>query len=324
MKKTCLLSAFILMCITQLSPFSIAGSLEEASNDPITSFRDQVVQLESAYGIEVIQDNFGGYLYFYRDSKGNRHVSNNMENILDESSLAQVTMPASSAEMSERDLSEEPDEDLDFFDEFDEFYEEISDPLEPVNRFFFHFNDKLYFWLLKPVASGYKTVVPEPARIGVDNFFSNLAFPVRFINCLLQAKFEGAGYEWGRFMLNSTIGIAGFFDVAGKHFDIKEYDEDLGQALGSYGFGPGFFINWPFFGPSSLRDSIGDAGDAFLNPIYYFDLETNYKIAIKAFDEVNDKSLTIGEYEDLKKSALDPYIAFRDIYFQNRQSKIKE
>ena len=120
------------------------------------------------------------------------------------------------------------------------------------------------------------------------------------------------------------IGIAGFLDVAGKHFDVKEYDEDLGQTLGSYGLGPGFFINWPFLGPSSVRDSIGDAGDAFLNPIYYFDLETKYKLAIKAFEKVNDTSLVIGEYEDLKRSALDPYIAIRDVYFQYRQSKIKE
>jgi len=324
LKKICLLSVFILLCIPQLSPFSIAGSLEEASNDHIISFQDQVAQLESAYELEIIQDNFGGYLYFYKDSKGYRCVSNSIENILNESGLAQPKMPASSVEMPDRDLSKEPDEELDYFDEFDEFYEEIPDPLEPLNRFFFHFNDKLYFWLLKPVASGYKTLVPEPARIGVDNFFSNLAFPIRFINCLLQARLECAGHEWGRFILNSTIGIAGFFDVAGKHFDIKEYDEDLGQTLGSYGLGPGFFINWPFLGPSSVRDSIGDAGDAFLNPIYYFDLETKYKSAIKAFDEVNYRSLTIGEYEDLKRSALDPYIATRDAYFQYRQSKIKE
>ncbi len=104
------------------------------------------------------------------------------------------------------------------YSESDEDYAGISDPLEPINRMFFHFNDKLYFWLLKPVSSGYKVVVPKPARVSVKNFFSNLAFPIRFVNCLLQAKFKGAGYEWGRFLTNSIFGLAGFFDVAGKTF----------------------------------------------------------------------------------------------------------
>jgi phospholipid-binding lipoprotein MlaA len=189
---------------------------------------------------------------------------------------------------------------------------------------FFHFNDKLYFWFLKPVASGYKAVVPEPARISVKNFFSNLSFPVRFVNCLFQGKFEGAGYEVGRFLTNSTMGLAGFFDVAEKHFNMKEYDEDLGQTLGSYGLGHGFFINWPFLGPSSVRDSLGDVGDAFLEPIYYTNLETKYKVTIRAFQKTNNTSLIIGEYEDLKKAALDPYIALRDAYYQYRGAKIKE
>lgn len=210
------------------------------------------------------------------------------------------------------------------YSESDEDYAGISDPLEPINRLFFHFNDKLYFWLLKPVSSGYKVVVPEPARVSVSNFFSNLAFPVRFVNCLLQAKFKGAGYEWGRFLTNSIFGLAGFFDVAGKNFDMKGYDEDLGQTLGSYGLGNGFYINWPILGPSSVRDTIGDAGDFFLDPLYYADLKTKYDLAKRGLEKTNDTSLTIGEYEDLKRSAMDPYIALRDAYFQYRRNKIKK
>jgi phospholipid-binding lipoprotein MlaA len=230
------------------------------------------------------------------------------------------------------EIDENADESSDYIEsdpfaddyEPDKEYVGISDPLEPINRLFFHFNDKLYFWLLKPMASGYKVVVPEPARVSVRNFFSNLAFPVRFVNCLLQGKFEGAGYEWGRFLTNSIFGLAGFFDVAGKHFDMKGYDEDLGQTLGSYGLGNGFYINWPILGPSSVRDTIGDAGDFFLDPVYYADLKTKYDLSIKGFEKTNDTSLTIGDYEDLKRSAMDPYIALRDAYFQYRQGKIKK
>ncbi len=217
--------------------------------------------------------------------------------------------------------------DLDQFADYSESGEEyagISDPLEPINRVFFHFNDKLYFWFLKPVSSGYKAVVPKPARIGVKNFFSNLAFPIRFVNCILQVKFEGAGYEVGRFLTNSILGLGGFINVAEKQFNMKAYDEDFGQTLGAYGLGNGFYINWPVLGPSTLRDTIGDAGDYFLDPVYYADLDTTYDISIKGYEKVNDTSLVIGDYEDLKKSAIDPYIAFRDAYFQYRRNKVEK
>lgn len=217
--------------------------------------------------------------------------------------------------------------DMDEFADYSESGEEyagISDPLEPINRVFFHFNDKLYFWFLKPVSSGYKAVVPKPARIGVKNFFSNLAFPIRFVNCILQAKFEGAGYEVGRFLTNSILGLGGFINVAEKQFNMKAYDEDFGQTLGAYGLGNGFYINWPVLGPSTLRDTIGDAGDYFLDPVYYADLDTTYDISIKGYEKVNDTSLVIGDYEDLKKSAIDPYIAFRDAYFQYRRNKVEK
>jgi phospholipid-binding lipoprotein MlaA len=213
---------------------------------------------------------------------------------------------------------------LEDYYELEEDYEGISDPLEPINRIFFNFNDKLYFWFLKPVASGYRSVVPEPVRTGLDNFFYNLKFPLRFVNCVLQAKFEGAACELGRFMVNSTVGAAGFFDVAGEDPEMKEYDEDMGQTLGSYGLGNGFYIHWPFLGPSSARDTLGGAGDYFLDPVFYIDIKTKYSLAVTAFEEVNNRSFTIGEYEDLKKVTFDPYIALRDAYFQHRQSKIED
>jgi phospholipid-binding lipoprotein MlaA len=198
----------------------------------------------------------------------------------------------------------------------------VPDPLEPLNRAFFEFNDKFYFWLLKPVATGYKTVVPEEIRICTRNFFYNLAFPVRFVNNLLQGKFFGAFEETCSFLVNSTVGLGGLADVA-TAIDLKRHDEDLGQTLAVRGAGPGFYINWPFLGPSTLRDSFGMAGDLFLDPLTYWG-EYWYAPGARGLNVVNETSFRIGDYEALKKAALDPYVALRDAYYQNRLSKIKE
>lgn len=199
---------------------------------------------------------------------------------------------------------------------------EIADPLEPFNRAMYHFNDKLYFWVLKPVAQGYGKVVPEPARVGVSNFFANLTFPLRFVNCLLQANFTGAAAELGRFMINTLWGIGGVLDPASsKDINLSKQDEDFGQTLGVYGLGQGFFINWPLFGPSSLRDTAGLLGDAFLTPATY--LNPWYAGAgTRVYERVNDTSLKIGDYESLKEAAIDPYVALRDAYVQYRLKKI--
>jgi phospholipid-binding lipoprotein MlaA len=199
----------------------------------------------------------------------------------------------------------------------------IADPLEPVNRVFFQVNDKFYFWVLKPVASGYKAIVPQDVRVGVRNFFSNLATPIRMVNCLLQAKFRGASNEAVRFLLNSTFGLVGFLDPARKEFNIDKQDEDFGQTLGSWGVGPAFYIDWPILGPSSLRDTVGFAGDLFIDPrTYLFNRAIFY--VVRPFELVNDTSLRIGEYDDLKKAAIDPYVALKDAYHQYRENKIRK
>jgi phospholipid-binding lipoprotein MlaA len=199
----------------------------------------------------------------------------------------------------------------------------IADPLEPFNRAMFHFNDKLYFWVLKPVAQAYQTVVPEEARLGVKNFFTNLAFPVRFVNSLLQAEFVGAATEVGRFILNTIWGVGGLFDVASlEGIDLPKREKDLGQTLGVYGVGQGFFINWPILGPSSPRDTVGYVGDFFLSPLTYGDWW--YTTGIKAVDKVNDVSFRIGDYEALKEASIDPYVAIRDAYVQYRLGRINK
>lgn len=200
----------------------------------------------------------------------------------------------------------------------------VADPLEPVNRVFFHVNDKLYFWVFKPVASGYKAIVPEPVRVSVRNFFSHMATPIRMTNCMLQFDIKGTGTETMRFLLNTTIGVAGFFDPAKKRFNLDRQEEDFGQTLGFYGVGPVFYVDWPILGPSSVRDTVGAVADGFLEPWNYLVTSFYVNAGIKVYDRINRTSLTIGEYEDLKKAALDPYLALRDAYHQYRQKKIEE
>jgi phospholipid-binding lipoprotein MlaA len=199
----------------------------------------------------------------------------------------------------------------------------IADPLEPFNRVMFNFNDKLYFWLLKPAAQGYQKIVPEGARVSVSNFFTNLASPVRIVNCVLQANLSGAAAELGRFLVNTVWGIGGLMDPASsKDIDLAKHDEDFGQTLGVYGLGQGFYINWPIFGPSSPRDTVGLVGDFFLHPFTYLITAWDTSVGVKAYEKVNTTSLSIGDYESLKEAAIDPYVAIRDAYVQYRLKRV--
>ena len=199
----------------------------------------------------------------------------------------------------------------------------IADPIKPWNTAMYHVNDKFYFWLLKPASQGYSAIVPEDIRLSVSNFFKNLTTPIRFVSSLLQLNIKKAGNELVRFVYNSTAGIGGLADVAKTDLDIKRHEEDLGQAIGHYGVGHGFYIVWPILGPSSLRDTVGMVGDWFLDPVSYVNpLEAS--LGITAYDTVNETSFYIGDYEDLKKAAIDPYVSIRDAYTQNRKKKVEE
>jgi phospholipid-binding lipoprotein MlaA len=219
-------------------------------------------------------------------------------------------------------------EDADKEDETEDTVEEvtIADPIEPFNRAMFQFNDKLYFWVLKPVAQGYNVVMPEPARISVRNFFRNVKMPIRFVNSLFQGKFLGAGTELARFGINTTIGVAGFLDVAKDNFDLDPSDEDFGQTLGFYGMGGLMYIVWPILGSSTVRDTIGMAGDSFLNPVSYISYFSPFEVGlgVNAYEQINSTSLVLGSYEDLKASSLEPYIGARDAYIQYRKKQISK
>lgn len=238
--------------------------------------------------------------------------------------LRVITDANDAAETPDDEVETSVDEDFDLLeDEITEQIVEIADPLEPFNRTMFGLNDILYFWVVKPCAQTCERVVPEPARIGIRNFFQNLTTPVRFVNCLLQGKGDAAGTEFNRFVINTTAGVLGFGDPARDQHGLEPADEDLGQTLAVAGFDNGFYIVWPLLGPSTVRDSVGMVGDMFLNPMLYVD-HTETTIGIAATRSINESSFHIGEYEAFKSESLDPYVAMRDIYIQYRNKQIQE
>lgn len=212
-----------------------------------------------------------------------------------------------------------------FDDDFEETHQPVVyDPLEPVNRFFFQLNDRLYFWVLKPVGKVYSAVLADEAVRGcVNAAFHNILAPARVVNSLLQGKFKQSGTEVARFAINTVFGAGGLGDPAGEEFGLAEADEDLGQTLGFYGVGPGLYICWPFLGPSTVRDSVGMVGDYFLNPLQYiFVNDPGTHAGLTALKVENAATLKGKDYESLVSEAFDPYISFRDIYYQYRRSLV--
>jgi phospholipid-binding lipoprotein MlaA len=203
------------------------------------------------------------------------------------------------------------------------------DPLMWFNRGMFHFNDKMYFWVLKPVARGYRFVMPKGLRLGVHRVFKNAVYPARLVGNVLQGKGGGAGRETARFLINSTVGVGGFFDPAKKWWDIRPSEEDFGQTLGRWGMGPGVPLMLPVVGPTNLRDLLGMVPDYFLNPVSYLDPHDPWffnktRLIVRGAEVVNRTSLELGTYESVKKDALDPYTFIRDAYGQMREQQVKE
>ena len=222
------------------------------------------------------------------------------------------------------------DNDIDEFDnEFGDETKEVFDPLEGYNRFMTNVNDKIYTYAFNPISKGYAFITPKPIRSGISNAFDNLKFPIRFVNNILQLKFDNSIKELGRFMINSTVGVFGLFDVA-KAGGVEPHNEDFGQTLGFYNIPSGPHIVLPFLGPSNLRDTIGLSFDAVLDPKTIapikYDIPNNREkaLGVSALYYVNKNSLHLGEYENLKKDALDVYTFFRDAYEQKRAKEIAE
>lgn len=198
----------------------------------------------------------------------------------------------------------------------------IVDPLEGFNRGVFWVNDKLYFYLIKPVARSYRFVTPRPARVSINNVFSNLATPARAVNSLLQLNFYDFSSELYRFIVNTTVGLGGLFDPAAAATGLKRKDEDFGQTLGYYGAGHGFYLVLPIVGPSSLRDGGGMLVDGFFDPLRYADLELHEYLLINAFKTTNRLSLDRDTYESIIRDSIDPYLFIRAAYAQRRLAQI--
>lgn len=199
----------------------------------------------------------------------------------------------------------------------------IYDPLEPWNRFWFAFNDIFYVHIAKPVFEAYQKVMPRQIREGVSNIWDNVGFPKRFINNLLQGKGKGAFVELSRFCTNISAGF-GVMDVAASKKVLVPYDpsgEDFGQTLGRWGIGHGVYIVWPFLGPSSLRESVGFAGDCVVDPFFYvypWELSTVSELYLR----FNDLEGTLSTYTSLRGIAVDPYIAVREAYISYRNQQV--
>lgn len=215
--------------------------------------------------------------------------------------------------------------DEDFYEYQEEYNrKQIYDPLEPLNRVFFMFNDKLYFWVLKPVKTGYSYVIPADLREALGNFFNNLAAPIRVVNNLLQGNFEDAGTVTLRFVINSTFGVYGLADIALREYNLEPKLADFGQTLGAYGVGEGIYICWPVLGPSNLRHSVGLVGDALASPASYMNMTFDQSVLYYTVNRINFLSLSQDVYEDIKKYSLDPYVATRQSFFDFRRNIVKK
>ncbi len=218
------------------------------------------------------------------------------------------------------------DEDVTEFDYLDKDYLNaeadlvIRDPLEPMNRVFFEFNDVLYVWVLKPVTNVYMWFLPLELRQAFGNFFLNLSMPVRLLNSLLQGDLEKSGIVLERFLINSTLGVYGFADIADVEFGIKRKRADFGQTLGKWGLGEGIYFCWPVFGPSNVRDTVGLVVDSYSHPVPYLLDNSTINTTYFTTNRVNSLSLNPDAYEDLKRYSVDPYVASRQAYYEYRQA----
>ena len=203
-------------------------------------------------------------------------------------------------------------------------YEEIEgpgDPLEPFNRAMYSFNDKLDRYLMRPVARGYRAVMPRPIRRGITNFFGNLREPAVMVNNALQGKFSRAASDLGRFLTNTTFGVFGLFDVA-TPMGLERSNEDFGQTLGAWGVGEGPFLVLPFFGPSNFRDGVGLYTDYQMYPPTYLHVSsTRWQLyAVEAVD-VRARLLDAGDILE-QAAGQDPYVFVREAYRQRRRALI--
>ncbi len=201
--------------------------------------------------------------------------------------------------------------------------DEIYDPIEPINRAIFSFNNAADKVILEPIAKGYKKL-PTPIQSGINNFLSNLRAPLVVVNQILQGQGENAVQSTGRFLVNSTVGVFGLIDVAEK-IGLEEKEEDFGQTLATWGVGDGFYIVLPLFGPSNLRDTTGMVMTMMTDPINSYAVSEGEAWIVPmrtAANAVDQRSRIIDEVNALRNNSVDYYAAVRSSYYQNRNAAI--
>ena len=195
-----------------------------------------------------------------------------------------------------------------------------NDPWEGFNRKVYAFNNGMDK-VVRPVAVGYDKIMPDPFQRGVGNFFRNLDAPVTFVNQILQGKFKQSGSSVGRFLLNSTVGLLGFFDVATKA-GIPYYNEDLGQTLAKWGYADSRYLMLPFLGPSTFRDGVGRVTDSYYHPVGQA-IHKREELGLWIFRGIDQRARFLEQDTELEQ-AYDPYVLLRDVWLQNRQYQIHD
>ncbi len=198
---------------------------------------------------------------------------------------------------------------------------QAQDPYEAMNRKVFAFNDSLDTRLLKPAAKAYEKSVPSPVREGVRNFFGNLGDAWSAVNWLLQGEFNKGMEQGARFAWNTTLGVAGVFDVS-THFGLEKRSQDFGQTLGTWGVEQGAYLVLPVLGPSSVRDAVALPVNTMAGNGYWFDSRTT-QIAVQALDVISLRASLLKAGDLVDGIALDKYTFFRDAYLQRRSTKPK-
>jgi phospholipid-binding lipoprotein MlaA len=200
---------------------------------------------------------------------------------------------------------------------------EEYDPWEPFNEKMFSFNYNMDKYVLKPVAKGYNFVMPDRLQQMIDSGFDNLLVVQRVVNNLLQWRPKGAGAEVGRFLINSTLGVGGLFDIAKQEFGLQKTRVDFGQTLGIWGIGPGPFLVLPLLPPLTVRDGIGTAVDGAMDPLSYVLPFIWTRLGMKIGNTINDRSLNLDLYQGFEETTVDLYSAVRNGYLQRRENMIK-
>jgi phospholipid-binding lipoprotein MlaA len=197
-----------------------------------------------------------------------------------------------------------------------------KDPIEGFNRAMFAFNEGLDTAIIKPVATGYEAVLPSPVRTGVTNFFGNIDDLFIGVNNLLQGKVPEAFSDLGRVVINTTIGLLGVLDVASEA-GLEKHDEDFGQTFGRWGVGNGAYVVVPFFGPRTVRDTVGLVLDVAADPVANHE-PTRVRNAALVLRLVNDRANLLPADKVVEEAALDKYSYMRDAYLQRRRNQIHD